>query len=369
MCLIIHKPADAEFPFEEHFPSIYEGNSDGFGMMWFDNGGVQVRKILPKTARECIEAFKEVANKDVGVHFRMRTHGATDIARVHPYPVFSRDNGDKFDLFLMHNGVLSRYTKEAKEDGDSDSLVFVKGMLRPLITKWGLELLDDDQMRVLVEDHIGSGNKLLLLGGDGKFRVFNKQAGNEDRFKGCWLSNTYALARGSSKKAGTVYSGWGHNSSEWGGNYYGSYYSGRKEDGAARGGAADLVTFPGAKHCWKAGGNKMEVFVQKETKKAKEEVKVTKSKKEVKKESCEAKAKVRRGTESPADDDYYDELAVDLYVRKLFRGMDLDAALDADYNSIFDAVIEEPEDVAEFLWDLFTLWGEGMVTIDYDPKG
>lgn len=191
MCLIIHKPANVELTKGQLEP-VFRKNGDGFGLMFLDEDlSVKVEKILPKSIDECMDLLNKYASLELGIHFRMKTHGTISIDNVHPYKIFTREEGAPFDAYLMHNGVLSTYTANTAEN--SDTYNFIDQFIKPLIEADGPEIVNSSTFQTLLDEVISSGNRLLLLTNKG-FKIINEGAGNTSKIPGVWCSNTYAFA-------------------------------------------------------------------------------------------------------------------------------------------------------------------------------
>jgi hypothetical protein len=188
MCLIIHKPAKVDIP-EEQLITAWKNNSDGMGIMVPLGGRVHVHRTIPKTEDEVLKLYNKFKNRSIGIHFRWRTHGKIDKINTHPYKVLTAKK-DGVDLYLMHNGVIRAV--EATNPDLSDTWHYVQ-FLRPFIVKYGPEILDSEVFRDLIENHVGSNNKLLLVNSKGDWHFINKQAGSESKIDGCWCSNEYSL--------------------------------------------------------------------------------------------------------------------------------------------------------------------------------
>lgn len=185
MCLLITKPADSNFD-EPFLHGVYQLNSDGIGVMYAEDGKVVVRKFLPKNAIEALAFYREnIQGRACAVHYRMRTHGATDLANCHPYQVISAEEG--YELWLMHNGVL--HTGNAKDVLMSDTWHYIQDYLRPILLNNPTFFLTE-AFKDLIGDHIGTGNKFTLVDALGNVVTVNEEQGV--KFEGAWLSNTYA---------------------------------------------------------------------------------------------------------------------------------------------------------------------------------
>lgn len=183
MCVIIHKPADAR-PSEDLLVACATNNPDGFGIMFVENG--RIHTIKDPDSFRFFEVYDAYKDRELGIHFRWKTHGEIDMENTHPYAVLEPEAHDA-DLWLMHNGIISI---EQRDKSKSDTWHFVRYMLRPILEQTGLDVIRNKSFQTLIEEYIGSSNKLLLLDQYGNFTKFNAHRGIE--LEDCWLSNNYS---------------------------------------------------------------------------------------------------------------------------------------------------------------------------------
>lgn len=189
MCLIVYYPDVENCWFdEEDFETSYESNSDGIGIMYANNGRVRVHKSMGEFAKQKRLWRSQVGIRPFAMHQRMRTHGETDMQNVHPYPILTHEQHG-YDLYMMHNGIIN---VPEYDSNLSDTWHFVEYYLRPIL-ETNHELWLDPHFQDMVEDFIGYGSKLLFMNGDGRVRLYNEKKGTWKN--GCWLSNTYSIAR------------------------------------------------------------------------------------------------------------------------------------------------------------------------------
>jgi hypothetical protein len=157
---------------------IYTSNKDGLGAMYADNGVMKIRKILPRNLDDITKFFEALPQdeRDLAIHFRMRTHGDIDMANCHPYKI---NDGS----WLMHNGVLK--TGNTKDKKKSDTWHFIQDYLATL----SVDVLHHEPMVKLIGDFIGD-NRFAIMSADGRLTVVNKDQGIEH--DGIWFSNEYA---------------------------------------------------------------------------------------------------------------------------------------------------------------------------------
>lgn len=206
MCLLVHHKPDTEFTLE-HLRDFFNKNSDGFGALVNQGGGVKVIKTVGNLD-EIHELYNnEIKGHEAVIHFRMKTHGDIDLFNCHPYQVTQ-------DLWMAHNGILS--TGNTADISKSDTWHYIENYLKPLLAR-DPQLIHEPAFQKLIESHIGYTNKFGFMDGSGKVIIINRQAGVEHF--GAWLSNTYAWTPGK----------WGYYSS-YSGGYTNNYASAQAAD-------------------------------------------------------------------------------------------------------------------------------------------
>lgn len=185
MCLIITKPEGVNFD-TDFIKDVYNKNSDGLGVMYAENNVLYSAKVVPNKFEDVLNFWHEkIGNRACAIHFRMRTHGDTDLENCHPYRVLSADEG--YPLYLIHNGIL--HTDNHKDKTKSDTWHYIQDYLRPMLLK-NPTFFMTEAFKDLISDHIGTGNKFVLLDAYGNMVTLNEKQGVEHN--GAWLSNTYA---------------------------------------------------------------------------------------------------------------------------------------------------------------------------------
>jgi hypothetical protein len=187
MCQIIYKPAGAELDLQV-LRSAKMGNKDGVGIMFAtQDGRVSVHKDL-MDINSVLALWDEFKHEDLAIHFRFSTGGRIDKENCHPFRILSKER-DGRDLWMMHNGVLHEVNSTINF---CDTYIFVRDYLGPILRK-NPDLFDRDDFKELLEDTVGSYNKLLFMDGNGKVTIINKDSGSEK--DGVWVSNKYSLNR------------------------------------------------------------------------------------------------------------------------------------------------------------------------------
>jgi predicted glutamine amidotransferase len=174
MCLAIWKPAGKTVT-KEHLTNGYNSNSDGAGIAYAHKGKLFIDKGFFKFD-DFYAVYEKVQALPCLIHFRIKTHGNINANNCHPWRVNE-------NLALIHNGILS--LKEA--DGMSDTGVFAKYVLAPLLIG-NQNVWKTSGMKWLIEEAIGTGNKIALMDNNGDFSIFNEKAGTWEA--GCWFSNS-----------------------------------------------------------------------------------------------------------------------------------------------------------------------------------
>jgi len=181
MCLIIHRPADAETLEDFWLRDFRAKNGDGYGFMYVEGGTLRVVKELG-TTEEFIARWRALEGREMFVHLRMRTHGDIDLENCHPYPVILGER----PVWLMHNGVMSH--GNPVDNTKSDTWHFIKYVLRPMLLL-DPEALFDAGYQAMLRALVGT-NRITILNHDGRSVTIGRQAGLE--WRGHWMSNTYA---------------------------------------------------------------------------------------------------------------------------------------------------------------------------------
>ena len=190
MCLIIKTDTPKQLSLQL-LETAYNNNSDGFGVMFFNQGKLHTQKIVPKTFKDIEKLWSKYNNLDVpmGLHFRFNTNGDTAKSMSHPFQVLSKAKGDDRDMWVMHNGP--QLPTPMIDNNKSDTHQFVKWVLRPQLSA-NPRLLYNAEWQEMIEEIIGSDKLLFLDGKTKEFVIYNEDEGKEIDNIG-WLSNTYSI--------------------------------------------------------------------------------------------------------------------------------------------------------------------------------
>jgi hypothetical protein len=195
MCLLLTQSKSSPILSDAWLSDFYSFNGDGVGVMFAHHGELIIKKIIPNTAQEFIDFYREnIAGRDCAFHLRMRTHGDIDLLNCHPYEILNRSEHG-LDLWLMHNGVLS--TGNKADTTKSDTWHYIQNYLKPMLSG-NPDFAFHPSFKALIEDHIGSSNKFVIMDNEGRQTVINEGSGVY--WGGLWLSNTYAWSASKSAK-------------------------------------------------------------------------------------------------------------------------------------------------------------------------
>ena len=173
MCIAIMKSENKKIS-KTTLQRCYESNPDGAGFMFAADKKLTVKKGY-FTFKEFYKEYKPHENKQVLLHFRIKTHGPIDKDNCHPFLVNS-------GLGFIHNGIISGYG----DNKQSDTIDFNKSILQKIVAKHGNMGLFDDPMVELIENVIGY-SKLVFLDRHGNYRIMNEDKGHWNN--GVWYSN------------------------------------------------------------------------------------------------------------------------------------------------------------------------------------
>ena len=166
MCLIIYKPATAKLDLDACYNGMVE-NHDGVGYMVRVNGEIIYNKGLWnfKILKERIKKYEDF---DLGIHFRLKSHGAINTDNCHPFAGTG--------WCLMHNGIISSFGSHEKSD-TAEFTEFINELFEE-----GAPFRQD-----VYESFIGGSKLLFAVEGNEDWVIVNEKYGHWE--KGCWYSN------------------------------------------------------------------------------------------------------------------------------------------------------------------------------------
>lgn len=161
---------------------IYHSNSDGVGIMYANKRGLKVIKEICSTIYDLQRFIANMPNDDrnMAIHFRMKTHGDIDLFNCHPYSVIEKE------VAMMHNGILS--TGNKKDHSKSDTWHFIQDYLVDTVIE-APTVVHANGFRQMIGEFIGN-NRFVFMDKHGTMSHVNYDQGIEH--DGMWFSNTYA---------------------------------------------------------------------------------------------------------------------------------------------------------------------------------
>jgi predicted glutamine amidotransferase len=162
----------------------YENNHDGFGIMWVENGRVQVNRGL-YNFDEIKELIRQREGSPYAFHMRWRTVGKIAEEQCHPFKVLDMDEGHSQDMYMMHNGTFCGLSHSVKSDSQIFS-EFLSAMLADKSAEEIAEMLPGD-----IDQRVDSSNKVLFMDNTGKTFIAGEKRGIW--ISGVWYSNLYSF--------------------------------------------------------------------------------------------------------------------------------------------------------------------------------
>ncbi len=166
MCIIIYSP-DGNIP-KKHLHQSLWMNDDGWGIMFPENGNLQVVYGLKKA--EFFREWKWIKklNAPVVFHARIATHGNSKIDNCHPFMIPGHGQ-----LAVAHNGIISRQAPSLNDTTErSDTRNFVDNILANL----PLHFETMEVYRELLSEYVGH-SKLVFMDGEGEVTIVNQKHG------------------------------------------------------------------------------------------------------------------------------------------------------------------------------------------------
>jgi predicted glutamine amidotransferase len=150
-------------------------NPHGAGLLFTDNKGIQIHKEM-NNVKSFIKEYNKVYDtydSPIVLHFRIKTHGLTNIDNCHPFQVNNK-------LAFVHNGMMDNvpYHKEK-----SETRIFNETILQHLPDNF----LNNPAIVDMIENYIGY-SKLVFLNASKEYQIINENLGNWETC-GNWYSN------------------------------------------------------------------------------------------------------------------------------------------------------------------------------------
>lgn len=175
MCIAIAKPAGVEI-YKHVLETCFEHNSDGAGFATIQDDKILIQKGF-FDFDSFWNAYEPFQNEQALIHFRIKTHGNISEENCHPFLIND-------SLAFIHNGIIPGYGSFS----ESDTRAFKKKMIIPLIETYGTSVLENLQIKKLLEDHISASKLVFLDAQTRQFTIMNETLGEWN--SEVWFSNS-----------------------------------------------------------------------------------------------------------------------------------------------------------------------------------
>lgn len=198
--------------------TCFINNPDGAGLMWCEDGRVQIAKGFTDT-QSLFEAIESTPIESrLVIHMRIATSGGVDVGTCHPFPICERLEAlhaanVECDAALAHNGVIAGMPT-SKELGISDTVSFVSLVVNDMYVNEGITKSVCRRIK-----KAAPGNRFAIMTSDGE--VYRMGAGWETVTKGIHASNdSWAWSKftwdwTSTDWKNDWYDGWDYSTDRW----------------------------------------------------------------------------------------------------------------------------------------------------------
>lgn len=166
MCILIARPDPTKLIPKSVYENCFSNNRDGAGFAYIRNNEVFIAKGF-FTFKDFWDNFEPLQEISPLVHFRIGTSGGNNAVNCHPWLV--NDN-----LVFGHNGTIpiKRENQALSDTGNVNEIIF-----KPLM-KRSPDFWKTESFKWMIEQAIGTHNKLVFLDNTGEIRIFNEKEGN-----------------------------------------------------------------------------------------------------------------------------------------------------------------------------------------------
>lgn len=207
--------------------TCFWNNPDGAGLMWIENGKVQVSKGYTDE-NELFKMIEDVPkNSRLVIHMRIATSGGIDVGTCHPFPICNdletlHEADWECDAAIAHNGIIAGMKTDAKL-GISDTVRFVSTIVNDLYTKNGINKSVCRRIK-----RAAPGNRFAVMTSNGKVRRLGDgwetvtkgiHASNSswryDRWATKWSKWSYTPSTYTTSTNGNNLGTWGKSNDDW----------------------------------------------------------------------------------------------------------------------------------------------------------
>lgn len=182
MCIAIYLPKKKTIS-RETLINCYTSNPDGFGFAyWNEDNRLIVRKFIGQDKillgiEEFLLTREHYIKKQMMAHFRIASHGKISKRTCHPFVVNNQ-------MVFCHNGILTEFSSQLDLNSKiSDTMLFNRKVLKKLPANFtNLPIY-----KKLLEEMIGTWNKMIIMEQDGHHWILNEDQGEWS--DGIWYSN------------------------------------------------------------------------------------------------------------------------------------------------------------------------------------
>lgn len=182
MCIAIHRPGGVHIK-KHTLETCFDSNPHGAGFAYPTRNGLRIVKGL-MTFDDFWKQYRKYPGKPMLIHFRWATHGTRGPEMTHPFGVVIED---KVEFALIHNGIIHASCVPYSRD-KSDTCLFTELIAGPVLTAMVGRPMPTKPLATMIEETVGSGNKILIMDRNGKVCIAHESQGTKDL--GCWFSNT-----------------------------------------------------------------------------------------------------------------------------------------------------------------------------------
>lgn len=172
MCIICAKKKGVAMPSWSTIENMWQGNRDGAGLMWTENGVVHITKGYMnyesfKNELDSLGERLDLTETPLVMHFRITTHGGTKPENCHPFPITDQIGlmqklRCNTDVGIAHNGILSFTPRK----GISDTMEYI-AMQLSIIKKIDRKFLVNERLMQLIKNAT-EGSRLCFLDKTGR---------------------------------------------------------------------------------------------------------------------------------------------------------------------------------------------------------
>lgn len=173
MCIIAYAPKNVSIS-DATIKIMFQHNPDGAGLMWKQNGIVEIRKGFFNVDKLIAAWHKIPVECEKAIHCRIATHGKVTVTCCHPFPVRGTTESmgygsDHTDIAMMHNGIIALTSPPAGiRSPYSDTMMFAKEVLYSV-----KDSLDNEYIQEMLERAIGTSRMLIFRANSDTVRLGN----------------------------------------------------------------------------------------------------------------------------------------------------------------------------------------------------